>query len=131
MSVYRGCPDQVLMGVGVSTGVHLQVLTRWVPHQVPGEGYPGQVKMGVPTSQNWIGVAPPPPSQDWIRVPSSPIGKEQQMSTRYTAGRIPLALTQEDFLLTFTNKRFRTRIKYRSQQGGRQPSTCQFSGENQ
>ena len=67
-----------------------------------------QDRTGVPThppSQDrtgahlWLGLGtpPPPPSQDW-RVPP-PLRQNSRASTCYAAGGMPLAVTQEDYLV--------------------------------
>ena len=102
-------PDQVWMGYSPRT---------WdrVPPQDLGQGNPPRTWDGVPpdlgwgTPQTWDGVTsqtwdrvppaprpgtgyhPPPPDQVWIRQSST-------ASTCYVAGGVPLAFTQENFLV--------------------------------
>ena len=63
---------------------------------LPGWGYPlARTGCGTPTpGWDWMRVLP---RQDWIGITSAP-GKRQQRSTGYTAGSMPFAFTQEDFL---------------------------------
>ena len=84
-----------------------------VPHPVPIQ-YPSQVRTGYPY-QDWMGVPPlrldggtPPPNLDWVPpiragwgYPPPPLPRRQssRASTCYAAGGMPLAFTQEDFLV--------------------------------
>ena len=56
----------------------------------PGCPWPGLDGGGYPHHQEWMGYPPPPP----------PIRQSSIASTCYTAGGMPLAFTQEDFLVT-------------------------------
>ena len=64
-----------------------------------GGGYP-------PSQLGLDGVPPPtrtgwgtPPGQDWMGYP--PIRQSSKVSTCYAAGSVPLAFTQEDFLVEY------------------------------
>ena len=104
--------SQVWMG-----GTPFRGLAWGVPHlrsgwgvptsQVRTEGYPHP---GVPSRQDWMGYPPAPsktmgypfPIQDWMGYSLPPLSRNQSSiaSTCYTAGSIPLAFTQEDFLVS-------------------------------
>ena len=121
-----GTPSQVQWGGGyhiqLSGGTPSQVWEGY-PIQSWPEGTPSQVQVrgilgypqpgmdGVPPSQNWMGYPTPcqewmgspqpgldgvPPGQNWMGYP--PI-RQSIASTCYAAGGMPLAFTQEDFLV--------------------------------
>ena len=79
----------------------LDVVPSWprldgVPLTWTWDGVPPLARTGWGTpSQNWMGY--PPLIQDWMGYP--PIRQSSIASTCYTAGGIPLAFTQEDFLV--------------------------------
>ena len=71
----------------------------------PGLGYPYpplQNRTGVPLARTGLGYSPPPSGQDRTGVPgyTSPPNQINRVSTCYTVGGMPLAFTQEDFLVT-------------------------------
>ena len=97
-------PSQVCMGRGVP-----HPADRGVP--IPGldGGYPG-----VPPSKDWKGYPPtrtgwgtplvlgwgtPHPVLDGVLPPPPPIRQSGKASTYYATGGMPLAFTQEDFLV--------------------------------
>ena len=93
-----GYPIQCLDGGGVPRS-----MSGWggTPSQVWVGGYPITGLGGIP-SQVWMGVPPTmtgwgTPHHDWIGYP--PIRQSSIVSTCYTAGGMPLAFTQEDFLV--------------------------------
>ena len=75
----QGTPDQVWM-VGGTLGTPNQ---DWM-------GYP-------PTRSGWWGY--PPTRTGWVT--PSPIRQSSKATTCYVAGGVPLAFTQEDFLVLF------------------------------
>ena len=97
-----GTPSQVQMG-----GTPSQVWTGRYPipgldggtHSADG-GYPhprsGQIPQGTPPHPRLDGI-PPPSKTGWGTPSHPPISKA---STCYAAGGVPIAFTQEDFLVT-------------------------------
>ena len=73
------------------------------PRSRRGRGGTPQSQLdGVPPGQDWVGYPPsrpgmgyPPPHHDWMRYPLPP------PPPSYAAGGVPLAFTQEDFLVMF------------------------------
>ena len=53
----------------------------------------------------------PPSPSDWMRVPPTP-GDSSTASTCYKAGGMPLAFTQEDFLVYYIISWFNLRFRY-------------------
>ena len=114
----RGTPSQVQMGGTPSQvytggtlfcwwGTPSKIKTGGTPHIPPVQdwmGYPHPRDDGVPPIQDWMGYPHPsldevsPPIQEGMGYlpPPSPINKA---STCYAAGGVPLAFTQEDFLV--------------------------------
>ena len=91
-----GMPFKVWMGgtpfyVWVG-GTHPRYGWGGTPSQVWG-GTPSQVWMGVPPTMTGWGT----PHHDWIGYP--PIRQSSIVSTCYMVGGMPLAFTQEDFLV--------------------------------
>ena len=86
------------------------------PHQVLTRGYshPSQLGGGTPSfpsGQNWMGETPPTVRTGWD-TPLSQIGRE----SNYAAGGMPLAFTQENFLVSILvhRKQFCPSITYLS-----------------
>ena len=69
-----------------------------VPSAQDWMGYPHQYLMWYPPVQDWMGVHPPPHIKDWMGYPF-PSRDSSIVSTCYAAGGMPLAFTQEDFLV--------------------------------
>ena len=83
-----GAPSQVWMGV---------------PHPRSGQGmgvpHPrSALNLGYPPGQDWMGYPPPGPGLDGVP-PPKPSDRAALESTCYAAGGMPLAFTQEDFLV--------------------------------
>ena len=104
-----GYPVQVLMvGEGVPPGQVLMVppaIKTWL-------GYSPTLGWGTPsTIKTWLGYPPPdlgwgtPPTiKTWLGYPpppTHPLDSSSIASTCYAAGGMPLAFTQEDFLVLF------------------------------
>ena len=115
--VWRGVPHPVFDGGGTLS----QVWTGWVPNPRSGLGGtlsqiwmgvpPSKIRMRYPTHQRLDGV-PPPSRTGWgtphprldeatSPIPPPPTVRRQisKASTCYAAGGMPLAFTQEDFLV--------------------------------
>ena len=96
--------------LGLDRGVPIKGLGGGYPIQGLGGGYPVP-GLGVPHPRSGLGVPqctpyhdwmgyPPHPHHDWMGYPSpTPIRQSSIASTCYTAGDMPLAFTQEDFLV--------------------------------
>ena len=89
----------LLETVGGGGGVTMsQVWVGGVPHPRSGRGIPG-----IPPGQVWMvgggGGTLPPPGLDGV--PPPPIRQSSIASTCYVAGSMPLAFTQEDFLVLY------------------------------
>ena len=68
----------------------------------PWDGVPPQPGMGYPPIKTWLGYPPPwdgVPPPTWDGVPPLPPRQSSIASTCYAAGGMPLAFTQEDFLV--------------------------------
>ena len=71
------------------------------PHLDLGWGTPIQTWDGIPPGQDWMVTVHPPTRTEW-GTPPPPIRRQSSIAnTCYAAGGMPLALTQEDFLVLF------------------------------
>ena len=122
-SCWREVPHPSWLG-----GTPSQVWTGGVPHPRSGWGYPiPSLDGGYPRVPSWLGLDGVPPSHDWMRYPSArtgwgtplastgwgtpwpaldgvpppPIRQSSIANTCYVAGGMPLAFTQENFLVHF------------------------------
>ena len=98
----EGIPSQVVGGgypiTGLEGGTSSQVWTGGTPSQVWMGEYPipGLDGGGYPRVP---GLDRVPPTQDWMGYPPPPIRQSRIERTCYAAGGMPLAFTQEDFLV--------------------------------
>ena len=98
--ILGGGEDYLILLTG--GGGTLSQVSRWkggTPSQIQGEGYPIQPIGGIPHPRSRWGGTPPVPT--WDGVPPCPIldGIPPPPSTCYVVGGMPLAFTQEDFLM--------------------------------
>ena len=103
----EGTPSQVWMG-----GYPIPDLDGGYPSQVwmggypiPGQyGYPPPPRPGLDGVPPWPGLDGVPPHHDWMGYPPT-IRQSIIVSTCYAAGSMPLAFTQEDFLVKYCKGR--------------------------
>ena len=88
-----------------NTSIHwCHVLSGGGVPQFQMEDIPARLGRGYPFSQDWMGV-PPSPTSTWMGYPLAgldrvpPIKQNSRARICYVAGGIPLAFTQQDFLV--------------------------------